>query len=267
MDWTPAPSQISVNDTESDGPGSDAPTAVRPQRGKTGSPARHLRTVGKASPPWSDRPDLGAALSDACAGDEGAFRLLYRDMQPRLLRYLRALVGAEAEDVASETWLHVARDLHTFQGDTDGFRGWVTTIARHRATDHLRHARRRPPPLMVTAEDLESWAARDDTEARALESVSTDAAIGLICQLPRDQAEAVLLRVVVGLDAITAGKVLGKRPGAVRTASYRGLRRISGYLEEGGNAPGELPAMSVKRDVITRGSFWRDTGEPSDTRD
>jgi RNA polymerase sigma-70 factor (ECF subfamily) len=189
-------------------------------------------------------------------------------MQPRLLRYLRALVGAEAEDVASETWLHVARDLHTFRGETDGFRGWVTTIARHRATDHLRHTRRRPPPLMVTAEDLEAWAAGDDTEARALESVSTESAIRLISQLPRDQAEAVLLRVVVGLDAIAAGKVLGKRPGAVRTASYRGLRRISGFLAEAGdNAPGELPAMSRKRDVITRGSFWSDTGEPSDTSD
>ena len=35
--------------------------------------------------------------------------------------------------------------------------------------------------------------------------------------------------IVKWLDAITAGKVLDKRPGAVRTASYRGLRRISGY--------------------------------------
>ncbi len=48
--------------------------------------------------------------------------------------------------------------------------------------------------------------------------------------LPRDQAEAVLLRVVVGLDGPAAARVLGKRPGAVRTAAYRGLRRLARQL-------------------------------------
>jgi RNA polymerase sigma-70 factor (ECF subfamily) len=36
----------------------------------------------------------------------------------------------------------------------------------------------------------------------------------------------------MGLDAVTAGRVLGKRPGAVRTASHRGLRRLSAWLEQ-----------------------------------
>jgi RNA polymerase sigma-70 factor (ECF subfamily) len=217
MDWTPAPSQLPV-----------APAA--------------------SAPP----PDLDAALRRARAGDEDGFRLLYRDIQPRLLRYLRALVGADAEDVASETWLQVARDLRSFSGDCDGFRGWVTTIARHRATDQLRRARRRPPAVTVPAQELDWCVAGDDTEARAIESVSTDAAIGLICRLPRDQAEAVLLRVVVGLDAATAGQVLGKRPGAIRTSSYRGLRRIASYLaqaEAGGPGRAGVPGTPAHRDA------------------
>jgi RNA polymerase sigma-70 factor (ECF subfamily) len=49
--------------------------------------------------------------------------------------------------------------------------------------------------------------------------------------LPPDQAEAVLLRAVLGLDAQTAGHVLGKRPGAIRTAAYRGLRTLARQLE------------------------------------
>jgi RNA polymerase sigma-70 factor (ECF subfamily) len=48
--------------------------------------------------------------------------------------------------------------------------------------------------------------------------------------LPTQQAEAVLLRVVMGLDAETVGRILGKRPGAVRTAAYRGLRRLAALL-------------------------------------
>lgn len=166
--------------------------------------------------------------------------MLYRDMHPRVLRYLTAMVGTDAEDVASETWLHVARDLHTFTGDSDGFRGWVATLARHRAIDHLRRAQRRPQPAQVTADDLDGWAAPQTAEESALDSLSTEAAIKLIAALPRDQAEAVLLRVVLGLDANSAAKVLGKRPGAVRTASYRGLRRISERLAKAGGqaAPG-----------------------------
>ncbi len=62
--------------------------------------------------------------------------------------------------------------------------------------------------------------------------MATDAAIKLISQLPGDQAEAVLLRVVMGLDAASAGRVPGKRPDAVRAASHRGLRRLSHWLEQ-----------------------------------
>ena len=54
----------------------------------------------------------------------------------------------------------------------------------------------------------------------------------LIARLPQDQAEAVVLRVVVGLDAKSAAEVLGKRPGAVRTAAHRGLQRLAELLGE-----------------------------------
>lgn len=39
-----------------------------------------------------------------------------------------------------------------------------------------------------------------------------------------------MLRVVMGLDTASAARVLGKRVGAVRTAAYRGLRRLAERL-------------------------------------
>jgi RNA polymerase sigma-70 factor, ECF subfamily len=192
----------------------------------TGSALRHGGvSVAEAS-------GLAEALAGALRGDAEAFGVLYRDTQPRLLRYLRALVGSDAEDIASETWLHITRDLHTFNGDTDGFRAWAATIARHRALDHLRRQARRPPPLLLPAEDLTWLAAQDDTATAATDALATTQAIRLIASLPRDQAEAVLLRAVLGLDATRAGAVLGKRPGAVRTAAYRGLRTLARHLEQ-----------------------------------
>jgi RNA polymerase sigma-70 factor (ECF subfamily) len=62
------------------------------------------------------------------------------------------------------------------------------------------------------------------------ELFSTEAALTLIRTLPRDQAEAVLLRHVAGLDVARTAEVLGKRPGAVRVAAHRGLRRLATLL-------------------------------------
>lgn len=170
--------------------------------------------------------DVAAAIVAAQRGDEHAFRVLYRAVQPNLCRYLRVLVGQDAEDVASEAWLQIARDLRSFSGDASGFRGWTATIARRRALDHLRKARRRPAVALPT-EWFPEHAAGQDAAAAAIETMSTDAALALIASLPPDQAEAVVLAVVMGMDAKAAGAILGKRPGAVRTAVYRGLRTLA----------------------------------------
>lgn len=170
-------------------------------------------------------------VTAAQAGDLGAFERLFCSVQPRLLRYLRTLVGEEAPDVASETWLQVVRDLPSFRGDGSGFAGWVVTIGRHRALDHLRAARRRPSDPVDPAA-MPAVVAPDDPVATTEEALATRRALDLIAQLPRDQAEAVLLRVVVGLDAPEAAKVLGKRAGAVRMATSRGLARLRELVED-----------------------------------
>jgi RNA polymerase sigma-70 factor (ECF subfamily) len=175
--------------------------------------------------------DLAAAVEGARRGDPEAFRVLYREAQPRLLRYLSYLVGSEAEDIASETWLQATRDLGKFRGSHGDFRGWITTIARNRAMDHLRRANLHPPAVPVPVEDLAFVAGREDTEDLAIEAITTEGALALIAALPPDQAEAVLLRAVVGLDAKRAAQVVGKRAGAVRTAAYRGLKNIEKHLD------------------------------------
>ncbi|MFF4463087.1 RNA polymerase sigma factor [Streptomyces mirabilis] len=173
--------------------------------------------------------ELGAAVARAQQGDEAAFALAYRIVQPGLLGYVRGIVGDDAEDVASDAWLEIARDLGRFKGDGAGFRGWTATIARHRALDHLRRQKVRPRATGLENDVLE-LPGTQSTHDQALESLSTEHALELVARLPRDQAEAVLLRVVVGLDGPAAARVLGKRPGAVRTAAYRGLKRLAQQL-------------------------------------
>jgi RNA polymerase sigma-70 factor (ECF subfamily) len=184
----------------------------------------------------SEQGPLDDAVLRMCAGDGDAFRQVYRAVQPTLLRYLAVLVGpADAEDVASETWAQASRDLDRFSGDADGFRGWVTTIGRHRALDLLRRRSRRVQ-VVSDLTDLDP-AGHDDVEAGVEELLGTSAAVALLRELPRDQAEAIMLRVVMGLDARSAGAILGKRPGAVRSAAQRGLRSLARRLDQPGGRP------------------------------
>jgi RNA polymerase sigma-70 factor (ECF subfamily) len=194
---------------------------------------------------------LAEALRAAQNGDEAGFRVMYRELQPRLIRYLSAIVGEDADDVASEAWLQIARDLATFRGDWDAFRGWAVTIARHRALDHLRAMRRRPSvPLPVDL--FADVASGQDTATDAVDTLSTEAAIAMIATLPRDQAEAVLLRTVIGLDAKSAAAVLGKRAGAVRSAAHRGLRQLARELDRT-----ELPATPRRHPIPFGGAGRR----------
>jgi RNA polymerase sigma-70 factor (ECF subfamily) len=182
-------------------------------------------------------------LAAAREGDEVAFVELFRSVQPMLLRYLATLGGALAEDAAAETWVRVVRDLHRFRGDEAGWRSWVFTIGHARLRDAQRRAGREPIPVDTDLEPALGPAA-DDVEASVEELLSTESALALIANLPRDQAEVVLLRYVVGLNAPATGRVLGKRPGAVRVAAHRGLRQLAILLGPEGVTDRNAPSVA-----------------------
>ncbi|MET0416474.1 MAG: RNA polymerase sigma factor [Actinoplanes sp.] len=190
-----------------------------------------------------DDDQLAPALAAATNGDEDGFAVLWRALQPAVLRYLWVVSGEAAEDIASETWLQAARDLHRFKGDPAAFRGWLFRIARNRAIDDRRRTSRRPAQP-VESVDVPVNKTRD-TASEVLERSGTAWALDLIAALPRDQAEAVMLRVVAGLDVVDAAQVLGKRPGAVRVATMRGLRKLAAMPQvQARNAvPDRLPNM------------------------
>jgi len=179
-------------------------------------------------------------LAAAKEGDESAFVELFRSVQPALLRYLSTIGGPLAEDVAGETWVSVVRGLDRFSGDESGWRAWVFTIARARLVDAQRRLSRMPDTVDAQ-EVLESRPDDVDVPAHVEEIFSTEAALALIGTLPTEQAEAVLLRHVAGLDVARTAEVLDKRPGAVRVAAHRGLRRLSALLssrEDGSSEQG-----------------------------
>lgn len=54
--------------------------------------------------------------------------------------------------------------------------------------------------------------------------------IQAVRELPPQQAEIILLRMLADLDNDMVARIVGSTPGAVRTAAHRGLRRLAQTL-------------------------------------
>ena len=191
---------------------------------------RAIRVRG-STPCADDEPVLGeefdSVLARAQVGDEAAFAVLWRDLNPALVRYL-SMGGEPADDVASETWATVVKGLRRFRGDEVAWRAWVFTVARRRAVDA---GRRRARAARVES-SWQEWpveSASDPADAVS-ERLDTEAALRLVAQLSPLQAEVVALRVLTGLPVEEVARVLGRSPGAVRVAAHRGLRRLEQIL-------------------------------------
>jgi len=168
-------------------------------------------------------------LSAAQVGDEAAIACLWRQLQPALLRYLRAREPYAAEDVASETWLRAARNLRSFSGNEIEFRAWMFTLARHALIDWQRRGMRRPMSGAPFDGDCE-FAAADDPAAETFEAFETEHVLAMIRRLPKTQAEVILLRVIAGLDTERVGEIVGKQPATVRVIQHRALRNLAEML-------------------------------------
>jgi len=182
-----------------------------------------VTTIGSWARTLTVGVDFPAVLAAAQAGDETAVAVLYRDLNPRLVRYLAVRAPGAAEDLASEVWLAAAGHLSGFVGNEGAFRAWMFTIARHQIAQHWRQAARRPN-ASASDDDLVTWAGGEDPQ----DLVSSQAAVReLVGTLAGEQAEVVLLRVLGGFSVEEVARILKKRPGAVRVIQHRALRKLA----------------------------------------
>lgn len=189
---------------------------------------------------------FASTMEAARRGDEAALTDLYVDVNPLLLRFLRAREPGEAEDLASEVWLRLSRLVPSFKGDEPRWLGLVFLVARRCLNDHWKRQRRRktePVPL----DELTQHADRVDVEAAGLESVSTAEAIRFVTgSLKRDQADVLLLRMLVGLSVEEVASAIGRRPGHVRVLQHRAVASLRARLAAGEEGAGTASVVTFK---------------------
>ena len=172
-------------------------------------------------------------LDAAREGSEAAWATIYRRLAPPVLGYLRSNNAPDPEDVLSESFLQVARDLPGFEGNARQFRAWVFTIAHHRLLDARRSDVRRPvDPVAEPPEP--AVAPESDAAEEALGRIGLETVRRVLAELSPDQRSVLLLRVVGGLTVEEVAGALGKRPGAVKALQRRGLAADRRHLEQEG---------------------------------
>ncbi|HSM01312.1 MAG TPA: sigma-70 family RNA polymerase sigma factor [Acidimicrobiia bacterium] len=183
----------------------------------------------------SDTSEFEARLAAARAGDELAWRFLFRLVSGRVVAFLVSRGAPDPEAVAGDTFLDIVRSIRRFKGDQRAFVSWCLTIAHRRLVDAYRASSRRPetPADPVGLEKPET----EDVEEVALGLVGATRVRRLLDELTPDQADVLALRIYGEMTLPEVAEQLGKPLTAVTSLQHRGLaalRRRLGDADSGG---------------------------------
>lgn len=165
-------------------------------------------------------------LAAAKTGAEWAWDRIYGELAGPVTGYLASRGAADPEDLTGETFLQVARNIHSFDGSESAFRSWVFVIAHRRLIDSRRANGRRPPPGPIRV-DLEGGNVEDE----ALDRLSTADMVTALKILTDDQREVLALRVIAELTLEETAEVVGKTVGAVKALQRRALETMRDRIE------------------------------------
>ena len=180
----------------------------------------HRATSTRAVDPLS-QDDL--ALVIRARQDRQAFAALYDTYVDPVYRYCFRRLGSReaAEDATSLVFAKALAALPAYRDDNPSFRSWLFAIA-HNVIVTTRMAKR-PAVTLNLAELVHD--AGISPEDQAIAAIERRDITRLLAQLPQEQRELVELR-LQGLSDKEIARVLGRTPGAVRTAQYRAVLRL-----------------------------------------
>jgi len=196
-----------------------------------------LADMGMSGESVADVSDL-TLVERAQRGERGAFDLLVRKYQHKVLKLVGRFIAnqAEAEDVAQEAFIKAYRALGSFRGDS-AFYTWIYRIAINTAKNALVSNKRRPIDFNLDLQDPEQY----ERQARLKELATperlllTDEIRQTVQQamrdLPADLRTAIMLRELDGLSYEEIAEAMECPVGTVRSRIFRAREAIDGKLK------------------------------------
>jgi RNA polymerase sigma-70 factor, ECF subfamily len=170
-------------------------------------------TLTRFSP--SHAAEDAVLVAEAQNGAQSAFEQLYE-------RYARVIHGvllarvprADVDDLVQDVFLTAWHRLPTLR-EPGAFGGWITMIARNRATDFHRRA----PEVVELPPDL----AAHDATAERTEALRL---LDIVRSLPAAYRETLVLRLVEGLTGPEIAARTGLTAASVRVNLHRGMKLL-----------------------------------------
>ena len=163
--------------------------------------------AGAGAPPPAG---LAGTIRAAAAGDRDAFAVLYADYFRMVHAVLLGRVPRrDVDDLAQDVFLTAFTRLKGLR-EPEAFGGWLATIARNRATDHLRrsHEQVELPGELPGGDPIEA---------------ETFAVLEAVKQLPEAYRDTLLMRLVEGMTGAEISERSGLTAGSVRVNLHRGM--------------------------------------------
>jgi RNA polymerase sigma-70 factor (ECF subfamily) len=180
-------------------------------------------------PPGESVAEEERQLMHAAQADLTAFAPLYERYFPQVYRYCLRRVAdpQEAEDLTSLVFARALRSVRAYRGGS--VRAWLFTIAHNAVVNHYRDDKPRISLEVSTLEAVDGACSPADS---LLQSERTQAIRNLVATLPPDDQLLLALKIDAGLTAEEIGQAVGKKPGTVRVALHRIIKRLRAlYLE------------------------------------
>ncbi len=194
-----------------------------------------LRPTLAARTPELGDDEFARLLTAAQAGSGESFETLYMWLAPAVGRFLRFRGESDPEDLTSEVFVGILRNIRTFAGTSADFRTWVFSVTNRRLIDqHRRNGRR---PTIIPLEPGEGTGVRWDVEAEVLGRLSYEHVEQLCTSLVPAQRDVLLLRLLSGMTIEQTATLLGRSIGGTKALQRRGLSAIRRSIEQGRPAP------------------------------
>lgn len=179
---------------------------------------------------------LAELLSQCALKNQNAFRDLYSLTSPKLfgtaLRILRRQDWAE--EVLQECYMNIWNHAGDYAVAKSAPLTWMTSIVRNRCLDWLRR-----PQQETTGDEydiaLDAWQDESPGPAEQLMASGDAAALGhCLNELESRQRQSIMLAFFHGMSHSEVASHMKQPLGTVKTWVRRGLERLKGCLEKGG---------------------------------
>jgi RNA polymerase sigma-70 factor (ECF subfamily) len=162
------------------------------------------------------------------------FERMYEDYFPKVYNFIfyRLLHKQDTEDLVSEVFLKVARNIFSFNAQKASFNTWIFTIARNTLTDYFR---RRKNTLSLDECEFAFTGADYAEQYDMIEDDDRKAVYQALMRLDGRSRQVLALKYFGELSNREISKLTGINESTVSTIALRGRQKMREYLLESVN--------------------------------